>query len=413
MRIRRAIAVPAVGGYYFDDQEALRAGAKRDGFLYHDQPRTPGFSAVRQPSEAVSILLILEDGHVAHGDCVANQYAGAGGRDTVLSATTLARHLQKEILPRIEGARVKRFRQMISEWTTPQSLTGMSTPARYGLSQAFLDAASHVQGKTMAETVADEYELDPPSRLIPIFAQSGEDVYANVDKMILRRVACLPHGLISSPDKVGPMGENLRELVAWVVDRVKGLSEPEYRPVYHFDVYGLLGVIFGGNVRRVADYMGSLWNITQPNTLRIEYPMLARCRDEAIDLNQRLREQLRQSGIPVKISVDEWCNSRSHMAEFMAAQAADLFQVKSPVMGCLGESIEAILQCQGSGFGAYLGGSCTETERSAQVCAQVALAVKPDQVLAKPGMGVDEGYQVVYNEMQRALALMRRDQGVQ
>jgi methylaspartate ammonia-lyase len=35
------------------------------------------------------------------------------------------------------------------------------------------------------------------------------------------------------------------------------------------------------------------------------------------------------------------------------------------------------------------------------------MATRPDQILAKPGMGVDEGYMVVYNEMQRILALLR------
>ena len=32
------------------------------------------------------------------------------------------------------------------------------------------------------------------------------------------------------------------------------------------------------------------------------------------------------------------------------------------------------------------------------------MATQPDQILAKPGMGVDEGYMIVYNEMQRVLA---------
>ena len=31
--------------------------------------------------------------------------------------------------------------------------------------------------------------------------------------------------------------------------------------------------------------------------------------------------------------------------------------------------------------------------------------MNPDQILAKPGMGVDEGVMIVYNEMQRILAL--------
>ena len=45
--------------------------------------------------------------------------------------------------------------------------------------------------------------------------------------------------------------------------------------------------------------------------------------------------------------------------------------------------------------------------RSAQVCVQCAMATRPDQSLAKPGMGVDEGYMIVYNEMRRILAYLK------
>jgi methylaspartate ammonia-lyase len=63
-------------------------------------------------------------------------------------------------------------------------------------------------------------------------------------------------------------------------------------------------------------------------------------------------------------------------------------------------------------MGAYQGGTCNETDRSAQVCTQVALATRPTQILAKPGMGVDEGYMICYNEMQRVLALRKAGMGV-
>lgn len=48
-------------------------------------------------------------------------------------------------------------------------------------------------------------------------------------------------------------------------------------------------------------------------------------------------------------------------------------------------------------MGAYLGGTCNETNRSAEVCAHIAMATQPCQTLAKPGMGVDEGYMIMYN----------------
>ena len=53
---------------------------------------------------------------------------------------------------------------------------------------------------------------------------------------------------------------------------------------------------------------------------------------------------------------------------------------------------------------AYLGGTCNETTVSARACAHVGLATDAAQLLAKPGMGFDEGYAVVTNEMRATLA---------
>lgn len=75
------LCVPARGGFFFDDQHAIKQGAEADGFTYKGKPVLPGFSRIRQAGEAISVLLLLENGEIAHGDCAAVQYSGAGGRD--------------------------------------------------------------------------------------------------------------------------------------------------------------------------------------------------------------------------------------------------------------------------------------------------------------------------------------------
>ena len=60
-------------GFYFDDQRAIKKGAKSDGVFYVGDPVTDGFSAVRQAGESISVMLLLEDGQVAYGDCAAVQ----------------------------------------------------------------------------------------------------------------------------------------------------------------------------------------------------------------------------------------------------------------------------------------------------------------------------------------------------
>jgi methylaspartate ammonia-lyase len=90
---------------------------------------------------------------------------------------------------------------------------------------------------------------------------------------------------------------------------------------------------------------------------------------------------------------------------FVNQGAADVIHVKTPDLGGVNNTIEALLLVRASGLVAYCGGTCNETDRSAQVSAHVAMACGAGQVLAKPGMGVDEGLMIVGNEMARVAAI--------
>ena len=68
-----------------------------------------------------------------------------------------------------------------------------------------------------------------------------------------------------------------------------------------------------------------------------------------------------------------------------------MIQVKTPDLGGVGNVIEALLDVRRAGVGAFCGGTCNETDVSARVSAHIAMACGASQVLAKPGMGVDEG----------------------
>jgi methylaspartate ammonia-lyase len=45
------------------------------------------------------------------------------------------------------------------------------------------------------------------------------------------------------------------------------------------------------------------------------------------------------------------------------------------------------------------------------VAVHVALATQPDMIMAKPGMGVDEGITIVQNEMTRTLVQIKMQEG--
>jgi len=59
-----------------------------------------------------------------------------------------------------------------------------------------------------------------------------------------------------------------------------------------------------------------------------------------------LREKLKISGIKVEIVADEWCNTLEDIKEFVDAKAADMLQIKTPDLGGINNTIEAILYCK-------------------------------------------------------------------
>jgi len=58
--IEKIIATEGLGGFWNDDNEAIKRGAKQDGFAYLGKPVTPGFKSIRQPSRAVPVILNIQ-----------------------------------------------------------------------------------------------------------------------------------------------------------------------------------------------------------------------------------------------------------------------------------------------------------------------------------------------------------------
>jgi methylaspartate ammonia-lyase len=411
MKIVKAVCAPGKTGFFFDDQRAIKQGAKADGASYTGGPVTPGFSSVRQAGESVSVMLVLEDGQIAWGDCAAVQYSGAGGRDPLFLAKDFIPVIEKQIFPWLLGKDISQFSSLALEL---EQMTmkdrQFHTAIRYGVSQAILDAAAKSKHKLMCQVIADEYGLRIYPEPIPIFTQSGDARYDNPDKMILKGAQVLPHGLINNvKTKLGERGELLLEYVKWLRDRIQKLAPNNgYAPVLHLDVYGTIGQAFGNdNYQKMADYLAQLSEAAKPFRLRIEGPMDMEEREKQMLALAALTRTVNERKIPVEIVADEWCNTLDDIRYFADHKAGHMVQIKTPDLGGIGNIVEAVLYCKERGIGAYQGGTCNETDRSAQVCVHLAMATRPDQILAKPGMGVDEGYMIVHNEMQRIIALLK------
>ncbi len=401
------ILAPAQGAFFYDDQAAIRQGRTRDGAGYGGAPLTPGFAAVRVPAAALGIGLLLSTGAVAWGDMVSVQYSGAAGRDPLFQPAAIAALVRGVLAPRLIGRPAAYADASAAIAFADHNGRRLPIAVEYGLSQALLQAEAMASQLTVAEVVAQLHDLPLPTRPVPIFAQSGDDRYDNVDKMIMKRVDLLPHGLINAREKFGPEGAAFLDYVRWVAGRVRALGSDDYQPVLHFDVYGWIGLGIGLDPLAVAGFCARVAETVPGWRVNIECPADYGSIDAQIEHYARIVEAVDARTDAVAIVADEYCNTLADIRRFCDARAGHIVQIKTPDVGSLFDTALAIRYAKAAGIGAYCGGSCAETDLSARTCVHVAVATQADMMLAKPGMGVDEAITIVGNEQARLIAAMQ------
>lgn len=412
MKIKDVVLSKSYTGFFFDDQKAIKNGAVNDGFFYEGTPIIEGFRTIRQCGEAISIQLVLENGEVGIGDCAAVQYSGTGGRDPLFLADNYIPFLEEKIVPLMIGLDVSQFRPLAERFDR-MTIDGkkLHTAIRYGLTQAFLSAVAKSSRLTMAEVIRKEYNItENEYKAIPVFTQSGDDRYNNVDKMIIKEADVLPHALINNVEKkLGKKGELLLEYVKWLSNRIiKFRTRENYNPVLHIDVYGTIGIAFNNDLDKIIDYLLVLENAAHPFILRIEGPIDGGNKEDTIKYLKELTRMIDERNSTLEIVADEWCNTLEDIIDFADEKAGHMLQIKTPDLGGVNNVCEAIVYCNKVGIGSYCGGTCNETNISSEVTTNIAIACMADQCLAKPGMGVDEGYMIVKNEMNRVLAITKK-----
>jgi methylaspartate ammonia-lyase len=174
--------------------------------------------------------------------------------------------------------------------------------------------------------------------------------------------------------------------------------------VLHVDVYGTIGIAFHQDMDQIVNYCRQLAEAAHPFRLHVEGPIDTGDREGTLHALAELTHRLDDAKIPVDIVADEWCNTLEDIREFADRKAGHIIQIKTPDLGGIQNVAEAILYCKQHGIGAYCGGTCNETNVSAEATTSIALACDADVCLAKPGMDVDSGYMIVHNFMHRTLA---------
>ncbi len=396
--IKRITLVQGIGGFWVNDQPAIQLGAAADGFFFKGPAQSPGFSAIREPSVAYCVMLELADGQFAYGDCVTVLNLGYGGRPMPLSAGDLPL-VQKTLSALFDGRKFGGFRAAATMLESEDLQEVIVRPVAFGVSQALLSAAALSARTTMARVLMREYGVEHYSR--PGLAGScGGEWKQNVDKAIVRQIAMFPQNAIQTRDQC----ERLPDHVSWISDRIGELGQDGYRPDLHFDFHSSLGRMLDNDMDKVCDYLSNIVDRAGGHQVYFEDPLYAATADAAMDGMARLRARLEQRGLPCRLIADEWVNAPGEAERFARAQAAHVFQIKTPDNGSLTNTIQAIRTCQEHGILAYLGGSCNETDISVRASVHVGMAMNVWRMFTRPGLGFDEGLMVTTNEMNRTAA---------
>jgi methylaspartate ammonia-lyase len=408
MNIRDVVYSVGLSGYFNKDLAAVKAGARPNGTFLEGKPLTAGYTNIVQAGAVVSVMLLLEDGSVAVGECADVIFSGLAGRDPLFVPAQHLPLLESTVRRWLVGRDVGAFRANAQE-IDRMEVDGrrLHTALRYGLTQALLAATALAGRETMAEVIAREYGSTLATAPVGILASCHRGDALQLDRVIMKRAAVLPHASFTLAKDLGPHGEVLMEYARSIARRIQEVGAPDYRPRIHLDLYGTLGDLFGADLEGLADYLARLGEAVKPFDLLIESPVIAGSRQAQIDTLGQLKAGLRSRGANVGLIADEWCNTLEDTRVFAQAGACDFVQIKTPDLGGINNSIEAVLHCRANGMGCCLGGTANETDLSARITAQIALATGPDFLLSKPGIGADEGLMILTNEMLRTLALVR------
>lgn len=395
-------------GYYVEDHLAIKKGARfNNSTSYDGKPISSGFKMVKQPGSVLSFLLIHNDGKMACGDAMSVQYCAAAGREGVFDAYLYKKNVVPDLKRALLGKKFSNFREACQCLDDVMPRSEQLTAITYGISQAFLMAFSQINNCSMARIICSEYSLTPHKKIPFILCQTDNHVASEIDKMILKDVDIFPHANFNSMNRFGVRGTLFCRYVDLIADRLKHCKNERGQITahsLHFDFYGVLGEAFHNNVANIVKFLLKLEAKVQPLSLQIETPILANSKNTHWQLMFDLRRLLNQKGSQIKLVIDEWCNDLEDIRYVVTKEIADIVHIKTPDMGGLHKTVEAVLLCKKSAdIKAYLGGSSNETDVSARATAHVAIATQPYQVLAKPGMGVDEGIMIMRNEMKRAL----------
>jgi methylaspartate ammonia-lyase len=295
LKVEKIVLSVGLGSFLHGDSLAQQSGkAVLNGYTWIGEPMLPGFTKIQEKAQIVSLMLIMEDGTIAHGDCVDVAAAGFSGRDRVFLPHEHMDDIRKHVAEPLVGVDITDFRALAEQFDRPQANgRRLHTAVRYGVTQAILHAAALSRREQMVEVIARDYKAEGAEieTVMPrILASCMRDNHNLHERMIVKRADLLPHANFGLVDKhVGRDGQLFIDWISKFAARIKELGDADYMPTLHFDVYGAFAKIFDYDLEKVADYLGRCKEAVSPYALMIESPIVAeQSREQQIDLYKQL-----------------------------------------------------------------------------------------------------------------------------
>ena len=280
---------------------------------------------------------------------------------------------------------------------------------RYGVSQALLAAVAMTQNKTLAETVAAEYTLPIPLSAVATHAwvrpPAGDDATA-IGGLLSHQVASLGYTIAGNNDKAPPgvSGESLQRQVRRLQTQIAAAA-PAYQPVIHLDLGGEFGRLFDDNPGKILGALYGLEQAASPYPLRVVDPAVMDSLPAQIEILRQLKGYLRLRRMRLQLGAGAWIDSGDDANAFIQAGAVHAIQLDAPRLGSLHHTIETILAGREQKIVTLLAAAGADDGRSAQILAHVALATRPDVIIAPASAG---GLALIHDEMARTLAWFRK-----
>lgn len=390
------------GSYFFEDIDQIRHKFISIADRYHTPTSHDRYPFVRTPAPVVGVGLKLEDGSVHWGDAVAVSFGGKAGRAGPRSPDELDRWFKTDFKSWSLGRDVSGWLSLEESFLKAYK----TTPAfiRYAVSQALLSAASHGTGMSAYKLLAKDLGLTPAKQPITLHGSSGGNWDDTVDRMLARKISYLPQGQFENLEsQIGTDGANL---LKWIDGFKQRAARFNYQPTLTLDFHGALDAVFDHSEKRIADFIARMSQKADPHPLHVESPIVGKTLQDHAKRLAGIRSNVRAAAPSTKIIADEWANEVSDIQYLIDQKSVDGIHIKMPDTGTLSECAEAVRICKQAKVFALLGGSCTETDLGANASVHLALACSPDALLIKPGMGFDESYVQMHNEMVRRLSIV-------